>query len=123
MHGDYSRKNQVKAILPVFDKYLPKAKFWYFIIDNVFLNDIYIIEIINLIHLNLDTIKKKLQCIRDIINLIARVFIFANKSGSFKGDIAIAKNTNNLEITMKLWKKQSMIGKFHNLIWFIWNLF
>lgn len=39
---------------------------------------------------------------RSIINLIAKVFIFANKLEIFKADIAIAKNINNFKATMKL---------------------
>ena len=32
-----------------------------------------------------------------IINLIAKAFIFGNKSETFEADIAIAENTNNLK--------------------------
>lgn len=51
-----------------------------------------------------------------IINLIARAFIFGNKSETFEVDIAIAENINNFETAMKLWRKQSAIRKLHNLI-------
>ncbi len=54
-----------------------------------------------------------------IINLIAQAFIFGNKSETFDADIAIAENTNDLEAAMRLWSKQSAIGKLHNLIRFI----
>ncbi len=54
-----------------------------------------------------------------IINLIAKAFIFCNKSETFEADIAIAKNTNNLKASRRLWRKQGAIGKLHNLIRFI----
>ena len=54
-----------------------------------------------------------------IINLIAKTFIFGNKSETFEADISIAKNTNNLEAAMRLWRKQGAIGILHNLIRFI----
>lgn len=54
-----------------------------------------------------------------IINLIAKAFIFVNKSETFEADIAIAENTNDFEAAMKLWRKQGAIGKLHNLIRFI----
>ncbi len=55
----------------------------------------------------------------NIINLIARALIFGNKSEIFEADIAIAKNINDLEAAMRLWRKQVAIGKLHNLIRFI----
>lgn len=51
-----------------------------------------------------------------IINLIAKAFIFDNKLETFKIDIAIAKNTNNFKAAIKLYRKQSAIGKLYNLI-------
>lgn len=54
-----------------------------------------------------------------IINLIAKAFIFGNKSEIFEADIAIAENINDLEAAMRLWRKQGAIGKLHNLIRFI----
>ena len=119
MHGDHSGKNQAKAILPVLDEYLLKAKLGYFITDNASSNDTCITEIIDLIRPDLDAKERRLRCIGHIINLIAKAFIFGNKSESFEADVAIAESTNDLEIAMKLWRKQGVIGKLHNLIRFI----
>lgn len=89
---------------------------------NTSFNDICITKIINLIQPDLDRGESKLWYIRYIINLIAIAFIFDNKLETFKIDIVITKNTNNLEAVMKLWKKQNAIRKLHNLIQFIWVL-
>ena len=119
MHGNHSEKNQAKAILPILDEYLLKAKLGYFITDNATSNDTCITEIIDLIRHDLDAKERRLRCIGHIINLIAKAFIFGNKSESFEADVAIAESTNDLEIAMKLWRKQKVIGKLHNLIRFI----
>lgn len=37
-----------------------------------------------------------------IINLIGKVFIFGNKSETFKANIVIAENTNNFKAIIKL---------------------
>ena len=103
MHGDHSGKNLAKAILPVLDEYLLKAKLGYFITDNASSNDTCIAEIIGLIRPDLD----------------AKAFIFDNKSESFEADVAIAESTNDLEIAMKLWRIQGVIGKLYYLIRFI----
>ena len=77
-------------------------KLGYSITNNVFFNNTYIAEIIDLIWPDLDLRKRKLWCLGHIINLIAKAFIFGNKSETFKADIAIAENTNNFEIAIKL---------------------
>ncbi len=48
INDDHSGKNKAKAILPVFDEYLLKAKLGYFITDNTSPNDTCITEIIDL---------------------------------------------------------------------------
>ncbi len=119
IHGDPSGKNQAKALLPVLDEYLLKAKLGYFITENDSSNDTCITEIIDLIYPDLDAKERRLRCIGHIINLVTKAFIFDNKSESFEADVAIADSTNDLEIAMKLLKKQKVIGRLHNLIRFI----
>lgn len=119
IHEDHSGKNQAKVIILVIDKYALKKKLGYFITNNTSSNNIYIAEIIDLIWPDLDLEKRRHWCMGYIINLIAKVFIYGNKLETFKADIAITKNINDLEAAMKLWRKQDAIGKLHNLIWFI----
>ncbi len=119
IHGDHSGKNQAKAIIPVIDEYGLKEKLGYFMTDNASSKDTCVAEIIDLIRPDLDLGERRLRCMGYIINLIAKAFIFGNKSETFEADIAIAKNTNDLEAAMRLWRKQGAIGKLHNLIRFI----
>ncbi len=51
--------------------------------------------------------------------MIAKAFIFGNKSETLEAGIAIVENTNDMEAAMRLWRKQCAIGKLHNLIRFI----
>ena len=87
--------------------------------DNAPSNDTCVAEIFDLIRPNLDLGEQRLWCMGNIINLIAKAFLFDNKSEIFEADIAIAKNTNDFEATMRLWRKQGAIEKLHNLIRFI----
>ncbi len=87
--------------------------------DNASSNDICVAEIIDFIRLDLDLGEQRLRCMGHIINLIAKAFIFGNKSETFEADIAIAENTNDLEAEIRLQGKQNAIGKLHNLIRFI----
>ena len=75
-----------------------------------------------MIQLDLDLREQKLWYMGHLINLIAKAFIFGNKSEIFKADIAIAENINDFEAAMKLWRKQGAIRKLHNFIQFIWAL-
>ncbi len=119
IHGDHSEKNQAKAIIPVINEYGLKEKLGYFMTDNASSNDKCVAEIIDLIQPDIDLEERRLRCIGHIINLIAKAFIFGNKWETFEADIAIAKNTNDLEAAMRLWRKQGAIRKLHNLIRFI----
>ena len=87
--------------------------------DNASSNDTCVAEMIDLIWPDLDLRERRLWCMGYIINLIAKAFIFGNKSETFEADMTIAENTNDLEAAMRLWRKQSAIEKLHNLIRFI----
>ncbi len=104
------------------DEYGLKEKLGYFMTDNASSNDTCVAEIIDLIRPDLDLGERRLRCMGHIINLIAKAFIFDNKSETFEADIAIAKKTNDLEAAMRLWRKQGAIRKLHNLIRFIRDL-
>lgn len=49
IHKNYSRKNQAKTIILVIDKYTLKKKLGYFITNNAFFNNTYVIKINDLI--------------------------------------------------------------------------
>lgn len=53
------------------------------------------------------------------MKLITKVFIFSNKSLIIQVDILVAKNIDNLEAAIKLYKKLIVIKKFYNFIQFI----
>ncbi len=87
--------------------------------DNAFSNDTCAAEIIDLILPDPHLGERRLQCMGYIINLIAKAFIYGNKSETFGVDIAIVEDTNNLEAAMRVLRKQGAIGKLHNVIRFI----
>lgn len=117
--GDYSDKNQAKSIIPVLEEYSLKEKLGYFITDNASSNNTCVTEIIETLRPDLDANNQRLRCIGHIINLIAKTFLFGNRSEAFEADIAVAEGVSDLEGAMKLWRKQEAIGKLHILIRFI----
>lgn len=119
MQGDHSGKNQAKSILPILDEYSLKEKLGYFITDNVSSNDTCITEIVETLRPDLNADNQLPWCMSHIINLIAKAFLFGDKSETFEVDVAIAKGLRDFEGTMRLWRKQGAIGKLHNLVWFI----
>ena len=102
IHGNHGGKNQAKAIIPVINKYALKEKLGYFITNKAFSNNICIATITDLIWPNFDLRERRLWYMEHIINLIAKAFIFGNKSKTFKADIAIAENTNDFKAAIKL---------------------
>lgn len=117
--GDPSGKNQARSIIPVLEEYSLKEKLGYFITDNASSNDTCVTEIIETLRPDLDANNQRLRCMGHIINLIAKAFLFGNRSETFGADIAVAEGVSDLEGAMKLGRKQGAIGKLHNLIRFI----
>ncbi len=101
------------------NEYVLKEKLGDFMTDNASSNNTCVAEIINLIRPDLNLGEWKLRCLGHIINLIAKALIFGNKSEAFEANTVIAESTNDLEAAMRLWRKQGVIGKLHNLIRFI----
>ncbi len=119
VQGDHSGKNQARSILPVLEEYSLKGNLGFFIPDNASSNDTCVTEIIETLRPDLDAHDGHLRCMGYIINLIAKAFLFGNKSETFEAEVAVAEGISDLEGAMKLWRKQGAIGKLHNLIQFI----
>lgn len=119
IRGDHGGKNQARSILPILEEYSLKEKLGYFITDNASSNDTCVTEIIETLQPDLDAHGRRLRCMGHIINLITKAFLFGNKSETFEVYIAVAEGINDLEGSMKLWRKQGAVGKLHNLIRFI----
>ncbi len=119
IQGDHSGKNQAKSILPVLDEYSLKEKLGYFIMDNASSNDTCVTEIVETLRPDLNADNQRHRYIGYIINLIAKVILFGNKSETFEADVAVAEDVRHSEGAMRLWRKQRAIGKLHNLVQFI----
>ncbi len=91
----------------------------YFITDNASSNDTCVTEILETLQPDLNADNEHLPCIGHIISLIAKAFLFGNKSETFEADVAVADDIRDFEGAMRLWRKQGAIGKLHNLVRFI----
>ncbi len=91
----------------------------YLITDNASSNDNCLTEIVETLRPDLNADNQRLRCIGHIINLIAKAFLFGNKSETFEADVAVAESVRDFEGAMRLWRKQKAIGKLHNLVRFI----
>lgn len=114
IQAEHSRKNQARSILPVLEEYSLKEKLGYFITDNASSNDTCVTEGIETLRPDQDAQNRRLQCLGHIINLIAKVFLFGNKSEIFEAEVAVVEGRSDLEGAMRLWRKQGAISKLHN---------
>ncbi len=79
-----------------------KEKLGYFITNNVSFNNTCVTDIIETFRLDLNAYDRRLWYMRHIINVIAEVFLFGNKSENFEAKVAVAKDIINLKKSMKL---------------------
>ena len=84
IQGDHSGKNQAKAIIPILEEYFLKEKMGYFVKNNTSSNDTCIMEIIETLRSDLNANNQRLRCKCHIVNLIAKAFLFGNRSETLK---------------------------------------
>jgi hypothetical protein len=59
------------------------------------------------------------RCLKYIINLAAKAFLFSKNADVFKDNIDAARKNGYLEALREKWRKQGHIGKLYNTVKFI----
>jgi hypothetical protein len=62
---------------------------------------------------------KRIRCLKHIINLIAKAFLFSKNSNNFEINSRDKKKKADFKIVRKLWRNHETYGKFHNIVHFI----
>jgi hypothetical protein len=94
INGAYTGENITKAVMPVLIKNGILLKLGYFIANNDARNDIYIRVILRKHRPNIkDFNSRRVYCLRYIINLAAKAFLFGKNADAFKDIInSVYKN-------------------------------
>ena len=64
---------------------------------------------------------RRLRCLRHIINLAAKAFLYSKEADAFEKDIESFKEKSDLLKELTLWRKRGPIGKLYNIVIFIYR--
>jgi hypothetical protein len=83
--GSHNGENTAKAIIPILIKMNIINKLGYFITNNVTTNNLIIKIILQRLRLDITYLgERRVRCLRHIINLAAKAFLFSNNKESFE---------------------------------------
>ena len=83
--------------------------------DNLESNNVAIYEILKVLRPDIkDYASRRGRCLRHIINLAAKAFIFGKDSDLFEADISTYNDLLKIEKARALWRTKGLIGKFYN---------
>jgi hypothetical protein len=94
----YTGENIAKAVIPILIKIEILLKLGYFIANNDSRNDIYIRAILRKYRPNIkDPNSRRVRCLKYIINLAVKAFLFDKNADAFKDSINTARKKGYLE--------------------------
>jgi hypothetical protein len=94
----YTGENIAKAVIPILIKIEILLKLGYFIANNGSRNDIYIRAILRKYRPNIkDPNSRRVRCLKYIINLAVKAFLFDKNADAFKDSINTARKNGYLE--------------------------
>ena len=66
--------------------------------------------------------RRRLRCLGHIINLAAQAFLFGKKSQETLDELDRAHRRHDFEAIAKVWRKQGVLGRLHNIVRYIWMI-
>jgi len=96
----------------------------YFVIDNASNNNTAIYTVLYHFYSfisNNEKIARRLRCLRYVINLAAKAFLYRIDIDIFEKELGNTKEVLDLNKKLNIWYKRGPIGKFYNVIVFIYR--
>jgi hypothetical protein len=63
--------------------------------------------------------RRRLRCLGHVINLAAQAFLFGKKSQETLDELDLAYRRHDFEAIAKVWRKQGVLGRLHNIVRYI----
>ena len=116
-HND---ENIVEVVISLLQMYDLDSKLEYFIDDNVDFNDTAICHILQALRLDIkESDSRRVRCIRHIINLVAKTFLFEQDVESLKNKHLPKTKISDLQTVRKDWLTRGPYGKLRKTVDFI----
>jgi hypothetical protein len=118
--GAHSGENIAEVIIPVLVEIRIVSRLGYFIGDNAGPNDIYWPVICRKLRPDIkEPNNRRVRCLKHILNLAAKAFLFSKDADAFKEDTNSKRSNAHVKKLPELWRKKGPVRKFYNLVLYI----
>jgi hypothetical protein len=115
--GAYNSENIIKAVIFIIKKMISIKQLGFFITDNTIINDTAVRAILIYLLLKLEDFNfRRIKCLKHIINLAAKAFLFEKDADVFKKESKTKKKLLKLKIMRELYRKKDHLKSFITLL-------
>jgi hypothetical protein len=122
LDGEHTGENMAALLLKVFREYKIGGRIGFFILDNASTNDVCVDLVLRKLYPGMNARqrrRRRLRCLGHVINLAAQAFLFGKKSQETLDELDLAYRRHDFEAIAKLWRKQGVLGRLHNIVRYI----
>jgi hypothetical protein len=115
VHGAHSGLNHSESIAALIAQYNLGDRIGYFVTDNAYSNDVALRYLAK--EYDFDAKQRHVRCFSHVLNLVAQAVLLGKDSDAFEAEL----NTNLTveEVQLQAWRKKGLIGKLHNVVYWI----
>ena len=122
LDGEHTAENMAALLLKVFREYKIGSRIGFFMLDNASTNDVCVDLVLRKLYPGMNAKqrrRRRLRCLGHVINLAAQAFLFGKKSQETLEELDIAYHRHDFEAIAKVWRKQGVLGRLHNIVRYI----
>ena len=125
LDGEHTGENMAALLLKVFQEYKIGGHISFFMLDNTSANDACIDLVLCKLYPGMNAKQCRcrcLWCLGHVVNLAAQAFLFGKKSQETLDELDLAYYQYDFEAIAKVWRKQGVLGRLHNIVRYIWMI-
>jgi hypothetical protein len=122
LDGEHTGENMAALLLKVFREYKIGGRIGFFMLDNASTNDVCVDLVLRKLYPGMNAKqrrRRRLRCLGHVINLAAQAFLFGKKSQETLDELDLAYRRHDFEAIAKVWRKQGVLGRLHNIVRYI----
>ena len=122
LDGEHTGENMAALLLKVFREYKIGGRIGFFVLDNASLNDVCVNLVLQKLYPEMNAKqrrRRRLRCLGHVINLAAQAFLFGKTSQETLEELDVAYRRHDFEAIAKVWRKQGILGRLHNIVRYI----
>jgi hypothetical protein len=120
--GEHTGENMAALLLKVFREYKIGSRVGFFMLDNASTNDVCVDLVLRKLYPGMNEKqrrRRRLRCLGHVINLAAQAFLFGKQSREILDELNLAYRRHDFEEIAKVWRKQGVLGRLHNIVRYI----